>query len=46
MYLWKMHAKSLQYKAMYGILFQIEAWLSLKNAGLPQISFLDSKSTC
>ena len=27
-------------------LFQIEAFLSLKNAWLPPIFFLDSKSTC
>ena len=31
---------------MYGIFFQIEALLSLKNAWLPQIFFLDTKSTC
>ena len=31
---------------MYGVLFQTEALLSLKNAWLPTISFLDTKSTC
>ena len=30
---------------MYGILSQIEAWLLLKNAWLPPIFFLDTKST-
>ena len=30
---------------MYGILSQIEAYLSLKNAWLPPIFFLDTKST-
>ena len=30
---------------MYGILSQIEALLSLKNAWLPPIFFLDTKST-
>ena len=31
---------------MYGVLFQTEAQLSLKNAGLPSIFFLDTKSIC
>ena len=31
---------------MYGIFFQIEALLSLKNEWLPQIFFLDTKNTC
>ena len=31
---------------MHGILFQIEALLSLKNAWLPPIFILDTKSTC
>ena len=31
---------------MYGFFFQIEALLSLKNAWLPPIFFLDTKSTC
>ena len=30
---------------MYGILSQIEAYLSLKNSWLPPIFFLDTKST-
>ena len=30
---------------MYGVLSQIEAYLSLKNAWLPQIFFLDTKTT-
>ena len=30
---------------MYGVLSQIEAQLSLKNAWLPPIFFLDTKST-
>ena len=30
---------------MYGVFFQIEALLSLKNDWLPQIFFLDTKST-
>ena len=30
---------------MYGVLSQIEAQLSLKNAWLPTIFFLDTKST-
>ena len=33
-------------KILYGVFFQIEALLSLKNALLPPIFFLDSKSTC
>ena len=31
---------------MYGVLFQIEAQLSLKNARLLPIFFLDTKITC
>ena len=31
---------------MYGVIFQIEAKLSLKNAWLPPIFILDTKSTC
>ena len=31
---------------LYGIYFQIKALLSQKNAPLPQIFFLDTKSTC
>ena len=31
---------------MYGVLFKIEAFLSLKNAWLPPIFFLDTKNTC
>ena len=31
---------------MYDVLFQIEALLSLKNAWLPPIFLLDTKSTC
>ena len=30
---------------MYGVLSQIEAFLSLKNAWLPPIFFLDTKTT-
>ena len=30
---------------MYGVLSQIEAYLSLKNAWLPPIFFLDTKTT-
>ena len=30
---------------MYGVLSQIEAYLSLKNAWLPPVFFLDTKST-
>ena len=30
---------------MYGVLCQIEAYLSLKNEWLPLIFFLDTKST-
>ena len=37
--------KLLKYKAMYGVLSQIEAYLFLKNAWLPPIFFLDTKST-
>ena len=37
---------AVKYKAMYGVLLQIEALLSLKNAWLPQLFFLDAKSTC
>ena len=39
--------KNVKYKAMYGVFFfQIEALLSLKNAWLSLIFFLDTKSTC
>ena len=38
--------KAVKYKAMYGIFSKIEALLSLKNAWLPQIFFLDTKSNC
>ena len=31
---------------MYGVVFQIEALLSLKNAWLPPIFLLDTESTC
>ena len=31
---------------MYGVLFQIEALLSLKNVWLPKNFLLDTKSTC
>ena len=31
---------------MYGILFQIEAQLSVKNAWLPLIFLLDTKISC
>ena len=31
---------------MYGAFFQIDALLSLKNAWLPPIFFLDTKITC
>ena len=37
--------KTVKYKAMYGIFSQIEALLSLKNAWLPLIFSLDTKST-
>ena len=43
---------AVKYKAMYGVFlfffffFQIDALLSPKNAWLPPIFFLDSKSTC
>ena len=37
--------KYFKYKAMYGVLSQIEAQLSLKNAWLPPIFFLDAKNT-
>ena len=35
-----------KYKAMDGVFLQIEALLSLKNAWLTQIFFLDTKGTC
>ena len=39
--------KTEKYKAMYGVFFQIEAVLPLKNAWLPQnYFFLGTKSTC
>ena len=38
--------KAVTYKARCGVFFQIEALLSLKNAWLPPIFFLDTKSTC
>ena len=38
-------AKSFKLQAMYDVLYQTEAQLSLKNALLPPIFFLDSKST-
>ena len=38
--------KTVKYRAMYGIFFQIEALLSQKNAWLPHIFFLGTKSTC
>ena len=38
--------KTVKYKEMYGVLFKIEAFLSLKNAWLSPIFFLDTKSTC
>ena len=31
---------------MYGVFLQIKTFLSLKNALLPQIFFLDTQSTC
>ena len=31
---------------MYGVFIQIEVSLSLKNVWLPQMFFLDTKSTC
>ena len=37
---------AVKYKAMYGVVLQIVALLSLKSAWLPQIFFLDAKSTC
>ena len=37
--------KSFKIKAMYGVLSQIEAQLSLKNAWLPPIFFLDTNNT-
>ena len=37
--------KALKCNAMYGVLSQIEAQLSLKNAWLPPILVLDTKST-
>ena len=37
--------KAVKYKVMYGVFFfQIEAFLSLKNASLPPISFLNSRA--
>ena len=38
--------KVIKYKAMYGVLFQIEAERYLKSAWLPPIFFSDTKSTC
>ena len=40
--------KAVKYKVMYGVFFffQIQALLSLKNAWLPPIFFLDTESTC
>ena len=39
--------KAVKWKAIYDVFFfQTEAWLSLKNAWLPPIFFLDTKSTC
>ena len=38
--------KLVKYKAMYGAFFQIETLLSLKNAWLPPLFFLDTKITC
>ena len=37
--------RALKYKAMYGVLSEIEAYLFLKSAWLPPIFFLDTKST-
>ena len=47
-YLIKLCLTSLKYKAMYGVLFQTEAYLSLNNGRLPvpPIFFLDNKNTC
>ena len=42
--------KTVKYKLLYGVFFffffQIEALLSLKNAWLPPIFFLGTKSSC
>ena len=39
--------EAVKYKAMYSIFFlPIEALLSLKNAWLPPVFILDTKSTC
>ena len=38
--------KAVKYKAMYGVFIQIEVSLSLKNVWLPQIFFLNTKSSC
>ena len=45
--------KAVKYKAMYSVVvvvvfffFQFEALLSVKNAWLPPIFFLDTNSTC
>ena len=38
--------KVVNYKAVYGIFYHIEALLSLKNEWLPPIFFLDIKRTC
>ena len=37
--------KAVKYKVMYGLFLQIEALLSLKNAWLLQMFFLNTKST-
>ena len=37
--------KTVKYKEMYGVLFKNEAFLSLKNAWLPPVFFLDTKNT-
>ena len=42
----KIAHQSVKNKAMYGIFFHIEALLSLKNAWLSPIFFLDAKGTC
>ena len=42
----QLFSKVVKYKEMCGVSFQIEAFLALKNAWLPLIFYLDTKSTC
>ena len=38
--------KTVKYEEMYGVLFKIKAFLSLKNTWLPPMFLVDTKSTC